>query len=77
MATINVKIHPEEKTALLKVIRKNKGKTISVAKLAEQAGQNPNRARFVIGELLQEGKIRRVPTKQFNERYVRYSYEVI
>lgn len=77
MASINVKIFPEEKTIMLKAIRKNKSKTISVAKLAKEAGQNPNRARFIIGELLEEGKIRRVPTKAFNERYIRYSYEVL
>jgi predicted transcriptional regulator len=77
MATVNVKIYPEEKDTMVKIIKKNKGKTISVAKLAEQAGFNPNRTRFIIEELLQDGKIKKVPTKQFNERYVRYTYEVI
>lgn len=77
MATINVKIHQHEKDELLKVIKKNKGVTISVAKLAQQAGQNPNRARFVIDELLDDGKIKRVPTKNFGTKYIRYSYEVV
>lgn len=76
MAQINVKIFDDEKAAMVKVIKKNKGKTISVAKLAQQAEQNPNRARFVIDELIQEGKVEKVPTKQFNERYVRYTYIV-
>lgn len=77
MATINVKIFPEEKKQLLQVIRRNKGKTVSVAKLAQEAGQNPNRARFVLDELIEEGKVKKVPTKKFNNRYVRYSYEVL
>lgn len=77
MATINVKIEPNEKKEMLAAIKKNKGVTISVAKLAKEAGQNPNRARFVIDELLEEGKIKRVVTKSFNERYIRYSYEIL
>jgi predicted HTH transcriptional regulator len=75
MAAISVKIYKEEKDKMLQVIKKNKGKTISVAKLAEQAGFNPNRSRFIIAELLDEGKVVKIPTKQFNERYVRYTYE--
>lgn len=77
MAGVNVKIYPEEKDKLVQVIKKNKGKTISVAKLAEQAGYNPNRTRFIIAELLEEGRVVKTPTKAFNERYIRYSYEVV
>ena len=77
MASINVRIFPEEKDALVKVIKKNAGKTISVAALAKEAGFNPNRSRFIIEELLEEGRIKRVPTKSFNERYIRYKYEAI
>ena len=76
MASINIKIYPEEKDSLLRAIKKNKGVTISVAKLAKEAGLNPNRARFIMEELLQEGKVTRTPTKAFNERYIRYCYEV-
>lgn len=77
MAQISVKIFDEEKDVMLKVIKKNQGKTLSVAKLAEEVKYNPNRTRFIIDELLQEGKIRRTATKAFNPRYVRYSYEVV
>lgn len=77
MAIINVKIEESEKTSMIKAIKKHKGKTISVAKLAQEAGQNPNRARFVISELLEEGRIKRVTTKTFNDRYIRYAYDII
>jgi hypothetical protein len=77
MAQITVQIHEPEKLAMIKVIKKNKGKTISVAKLADQAEQNPNRARFVIDELIAEGRISKVPTRQFNDKYVRYTYIVL
>lgn len=78
MASVTVKIHQQEKDKLVSIIRtKCKDKTISVTKIASLAGFNPNRTRFIIEELLEEGRIRRVVTKQYNERYVRYKYEVI
>lgn len=77
MVNVKVVIHEHEKEAMLKVIKKNKGATVSVAKLASQARFNPNRSRFIIEELLQEGKIKRVPTKAFGPRYIRYSYEIV
>lgn len=77
MAIINIKIYPEEKERILKVIKKHRGKTMSVSAIAKEAGQNPNRARFVIEELLQEGKIVRTPTKAYNPRYIRYSYDIV
>lgn len=77
MAIINIKIYPEEKEQILKVIKKNRGKTMSISAIANEAGQNPNRARFVIEELLQEGKIVRTPTKAYNPRYIRYSYDIV
>ena len=75
MASINIKIFQHEKDALVDVIRKNK-EAISVSDLAKQAGLNPNRSRFIIEELLQEGKIKRIVVKAFNPRYIRYRYEV-
>lgn len=77
MANITVKISEAEKKVMLKTIKASKGATISVAKLAREASQNPNRARFVIDELVDDGKIKRVVTKSFNARYIRYSYEVL
>lgn len=76
MATVQITIHKHEKDRMIVVIAKNKGKTMSVAALAKEAGYNPNRTRFIIEEMLQDGSIRRTPTKVFNPRYIRYSYEV-
>jgi DNA-binding Lrp family transcriptional regulator len=77
MATISVKIYPEEKDKVVDAIKRQRDKTVSVAAIAKAAGFNPNRTRFIIDELLEEGRIKRVPTKVFNPRYIRYSYEVI
>lgn len=77
MASINVKIYKEEKDRIVVVIGSMKGKTVSVAAIATAAGYNPNRTRFIIEELVQEGRIKKVPTKSFNKKYIRYSYEVV
>ena len=77
MASINIVIHEHEKQAILKVLRKKQGVTISVSKIGELAKINPNRARFIIEDLIEEGRLKRIPTKKFNERYIRYSYEVV
>lgn len=76
MAKLNIEFSKEEKTAMLKAVKSNKGKTISVAALAKEAGLNPNRSRFLIEEMLDEGVIIRTATKAFNPKYVRYSYDI-
>lgn len=77
MASINIVINESEKLQLLKAFKKHQGITISVSKIAEVAGMNPNRTRFIIEDLLEEGRLKRTPTKQFNKNYIRYSYEVL
>lgn len=77
MASINIKIYEHEKQAVLKALRKKQGVTISVSKIGELAKINPNRARFIIEDLIEEGRLKRIPTKKFNEKYIRYSYKVI
>ena len=77
MASINIKIYEHEKQAVLKVLRKKQGVTISVSKIGELAKINRNRTRFIIEDLIEEGRLKRIPTKKFNDKYIRYSYEVL
>ena len=77
MASINIVIHEHEKQAVLKALKEKQGITISVSKIAELAKLNPNRTRFIIEDLIEEGRLKRIPTKKFNDRYIRYSYEVL
>lgn len=77
VATININIEQHERDTVLKAIKKLKGETISVAKLAKSVGYNSHRTRYIIEDLLQRKLIKKIPTKFFNERYVRYTYEVI
>lgn len=77
MAQITIVTTPSEQEAVLKAVSKLSGKTIAVSAIATEAGLNQNRVRYVITDLEAAGKIRRVPTKAFNEHYIRYMYEVL
>jgi DNA-binding Lrp family transcriptional regulator len=77
MPSINVIINEDEKNILQEVIQNNPGKSITVKELAKQAGQNPNRCRFVLEALIEEERVKKIPTKMYNPKYVRYRYEVV
>ncbi|MNB67572.1 hypothetical protein D3C87_1077860 [compost metagenome] len=77
MAGMKFNVDPQEKLDLKAAIKRLEGKTVSVAIIAKEAKMNPNRSRFIIEEMIEEGLIKREATKAFNERYIRYKYEVI
>ena len=79
MAQINIVTTPEEQEIVLKAIATLSGQTVAVAvsDIAKKAGLNQNRVRYVITDLEEAGKIKRIPTKAFNKHYIRYSYKVL
>ena len=77
MAQINITTTEEEQCCVLEAIRKLSGKTVAVSAIAKEAGMNQNRVRYVVSDLEEAGKIKRIPTKAFNEHYIRYRYEVL
>ena len=79
MAQINIVTTPEEQAIVLKAIATLSGQTVAVAvsDIAKKAGLNQNRVRYVITDLEEAGKIKRIPTKAFNKHYIRYSYKVL
>lgn len=77
MPSIAVKIYDEEKDKLEQIVKKNQGETITLKKLAEEAEQNVNRCRFIMEALIEEERVRKVPTKKYNAKYIRYKYEVV
>jgi len=77
MAQINITTTEEEQNCVLEAIKKLSGKTVAVSTIAKEAGMNQNRVRYVVSDLEEAGKIKRVPTKAFNEHYIRYRYEVL
>jgi len=77
MAQINITTTNEEQSNILEVLAKIKDRTIAVSEIAHLANLNQNRVRYVIADLVEAGKINRIPTKAFNAHYIRYRYEVI
>lgn len=77
MAQINITTTESEQNCVLEAIRKLSGKTVAVSTIAKEAGMNQNRVRYVVSDLEEAGKITRIPTKAFNEHYIRYRYEVL
>lgn len=77
MAQINITTTIEEQDRVLETIKKLQGQTVAVSAIASMAGMNQSRVRYVITDLEEAGKVKRVPTKAFNEHYIRYRYEVL
>lgn len=77
MAHIIITTTAEEHAKVLSALKDLEGKTVSVSEIARKAGMNPNRVRYVISDLVDASKIKRIPTKAFNKHYVRYKYEIV
>ena len=77
MAVIKITTTPEEHEAVIAALRVIGNKPASVAKIADEAQMTQNRARYTLVDLEESGKIKKNLVKAFNEKYKRYSYEVV
>ena len=77
MAIINITTTQEEQRVVLEALKNLQGQTIAVSAIAKAAHMNQNRVRYVLVDLIEAGKVLRIPTKAFNKQYIRYRYEVV
>lgn len=77
MAVINITTTQEEQRVVLEALKNLQGQTIAVSAIAKAAHMNQNRVRYVLVDLIEAGKVLRIPTKAFNKQYIRYRYEVV
>ena len=77
MAVIKITTTPEEHEAVIAALRVIGNKPASVAKIADEAQMTHNRTRYTLVDLAESGKIKKNLVKAFNEKYKRYSYEVV
>lgn len=77
MAQININTTADEQEKVLQVLFNLSEQTVAMSAIAKLAKMNPNRVRYVITDLEEAGKIKRIPTRAFNEHYIRYKYEVL
>jgi len=77
MAQISIVTTKEEQDIVLEALKPLSKKTVAVSVIAKAAGINQNRVRYILSDLVEAGKVKRIPTKVFNDRYRRYAYEVL
>ena len=76
MAIIKINTSAEEQHQVLEALKHYKGKTVPVTQIEDRAGINKNRVRYILVDLIDSEKIKKVPTKSFNEHYNRYRYDI-
>lgn len=81
MAKFEIVTTAEEQAEVLLAIRiinrTQNGQSVPMTVIAKEAALTANRVRYVITDLVDSGKLRRVPIKAFNKHYVRYAYEIV
>jgi hypothetical protein len=77
MAQFTITTTPEEQEKVYNAVKKLEGAAAPVTKVAKTAGMNPNRVRYVLIDLIDAGKIAKIPTKAFNPHYIRYMYQTL
>lgn len=77
MATIKVKTYQSEQEDVLEALKKLQNQTVSVSRIASEAGMKQSRVRYALEDLIEAGKVTREASKAINKHYVRYSYKVI
>ncbi len=77
MAIIEIKTTSEERNKVLEALKELQGETVALSRIAKEACIGDNRVRYVIADLIDDGKIERVATKAMSKHYVRYKYDVL
>lgn len=77
MAQINVTTTNAEQEAVLEAIDALNGEIAPVSKIADMADMAYSRTRYALLDLIEAGKIEKVPHRNFNKHYVRYSYNIL
>lgn len=77
MAKITVETTAEEQEKVMVAIKELDEQVAPVSTIAAHAGLKESRTRYVIMDLIDQGRIERVPCKAFNKHYVRYKYKIL
>lgn len=77
MAQINVTTTSDEQEKVLQAIKELDGAVAPVSKIAVLAGLKASRVRYAIIDLVDAGRVEKVPHRAFNKHYVRYSYNIL
>ncbi len=77
MATIVISTTVEEQETVIKALGIFKGDTVAVSAIARESHIPQNRCRYVLDDLIAQGRVLKIPTKTLNVHFVRYRYDVL
>lgn len=77
MATINISVPTHIMKKVFNSIKTLQGQTVSIAAIAAHSGVSLSNARYSIDDLVDSGYVEKVATKNFNNHYKRFSYNVL
>ena len=77
MAQVIITTTSEEQEKVLQALKNLNGETAPVSAIARMAGLRDSRVRYALQDLVDAGRIEKIPTKAFNKHYVRYCYKVL
>ena len=77
MATVTITTTQEEQQKVLEALKGLQGETVAMSKISKVCGLSVSRVRYTLADLIEANKIRKIPTKCINPRYIRYKYEII
>lgn len=77
MATVTITTTPEERQKVFEALKELQGETVAMSKISKHCGLSVSRVRYAIADLIDANKIRKIPTKSLNPKYIRYKYEII
>lgn len=77
MAQVIITTTNEEQEKVLQALKNLNGETAPVSAIARMAGLRDSRVRYALQDLVDAGRIEKIPTKAFNKHYVRYCYKVL
>ena len=77
MAKFTIETSLAEQEKVLEALKQINGAAASVSTVAAVAGLPQSRTRYALVDLVDSGRIEKVPVKAFNKHYVRYSYKIL
>lgn len=77
MATVCINTSAEEQQRVYDFIRTLSGEQISISEIARAIGMPQSRTRYALDDLVSDNRVEKIPVRQFNRNYVRYTYKAI
>lgn len=75
MATVCIATSAEEQQRVYDFILTLSGEQVSISAIAKAIGMSQSRTRYALDDLVADNRVEKIPIRQFNRNYVRYTYK--